>query len=210
MQTTDTQMTVEESMRARHSVRKYQKDVTIPESELNEILELAATAPSSWNLQHWRFLVVTDQKSKERLLPIAYNQQQVVECSAVIVILGDVEADRSAEAVFRPALEAGGMSKEAYDTLLGNIKNAYQNNQFRRDEAILNAGFAAMQLMLAAKAKGYDTCPMGGFDRQKIVQELNIPERFIPVMMLTLGKAAAPAHPTKRFPLEQLVIKEKF
>jgi nitroreductase len=210
-QTTQTKMTLEEAMRTRHSVRQYQPGVTIPEADLHEILNLAATAPSSWNLQHWRFLVVTEQANKERLLPIAFNQQQVVDCSAVIVILGDLEANKSAEAVYRPALEAGAISQQVYDTLLGNIQNAYSGDtNTPRDEANRNASLAAMQLMLAAKAKGYDTCPMGGFDREKIVQELNIPERFMPVMMLTLGKAAAPAHPTKRFSLEQLVIKEKF
>lgn len=210
-QSSQTQMTLEEAMRTRHSVRKYKRGVIIPEAELNEILALTATAPSSWNLQHWRFLVVTEQANKDRLLPIAFNQEQVVDCSAVIIILGDLEANKSAEAIFRPALEAGAIPQQAYDTLLGNIESAYTTDtQIPRDEANRNASLAAMQLMLAAKTKGYDTCPMGGFDREKIVQALNIPARFMPVMMITLGKATSPAHATQRFPLEQLVIKESF
>jgi nitroreductase len=67
-----------------------------------------------------------------------------------------------------------------------------------------------MQLMLAAKAKGYDTCPMGGFDKQALIKELNIPDRYIPVMMITIGKAAAPAHASSRFSLEKLVTEESF
>lgn len=67
-----------------------------------------------------------------------------------------------------------------------------------------------MQLMLAAKAKGYDTCPMGGFDREKLIQALNIPPRYIPVMLIVIGKPAAPARPSNRFPLEKLVIRESF
>lgn len=210
-ETTLTPMTLEEAMNTRHSVRKYKAGASIPEQELTEILELAASAPSSWNLQHWRFLVVTEQSNKERLLPIAANQQQVVDCSAVIIVLGDLEADRSAEAVYRPGLEAGVLSQQVYDTLLGNIKAAYSGQSaIPRDEANRNASLAAMQLMLAAKAKGYDTCPMGGFDRDKIMEVLNIPDRYFPVMMITLGTAAAPAHDTARFPLEQLVIRESF
>ncbi|WP_019120712.1 nitroreductase family protein [Brevibacillus massiliensis] len=205
------QMTAQEVMHSRHAVRRYVPGVSIPQAELQEILELAATAPSSWNLQHWRFLVVTEQENKKRLLPIAFNQQQVVDCSAVIIILGDLEANKSAEAVYRPMLESGAMSQQAYDTLLGNIASAYAGGpEGPRDEANRNAALAAMQLMLAAKAKGYDTCPMGGFDRVKIREELNIPDRFLPVMMITLGKAAAPAHKTSRFPLEQLVVMERF
>lgn len=204
-------MTAEEVMEARHSVRKYEAGVEIPREELNEILRLAATAPSSWNLQHWRFLVVTDQAKKEKLLPIAYGQQQVVDASATIVVLGDLEADKAARPVYDQALEKGLVNEQVRDTMIQQIEGAYRGNpQVGRDEAIRNGSLAAMQLMLAAKAKGYDTCPMGGFDRDALVKELNIPERYIPVMMITVGKAASPAYPTMRFPLEQLVIENSF
>ncbi|HZG17826.1 MAG TPA: nitroreductase family protein [Candidatus Bathyarchaeia archaeon] len=208
---TKNMLATDEAMRSRHSVRKYEPGVTIPEADLNEILELASTAPSSWNLQHWRFLVVQDQENKERLLPIAYNQKQVVDCSAVIVILGDLEADQVFEEVYGPALKAGAMPQQAYDTLFGNVKAAYTNNpELAMKEAHTNAALAAMQLMLAAKAKGYDTVPMGGFDREALIKELRIPSRYVPVMMISLGKAASPAHATGRFPLEKVVIKESF
>ena len=205
------QQTAEAVMRARHSVKKYQTGVTIPEAELNEILELANTAPSSWNLQHWRFLVITDQANKDKILPIAYGQKQVQESSATIIVLGDTEADKMAASVYDPAVQAGFITQEVRDTLVGQIQSAYQNNpNIGREEAIRNASFAAMQLMLAAKAKGYDTCPMGGFDAIALTKELNIPSRYIPVLMITLGKAAAPAHASGRFPLSQVVIKERF
>ena len=210
-QTAQSNLTAEEVMRARHSVKKYERGHVIPEAELNEILELAGAAPSSWNLQHWRFLVVTDQANKDRLLPIAYNQQQVSDASAVVLVLGDLEANLTAPLVYDPAVEAGALSQQVRDTLVGQIDGAYANNpQNARDEANRNASLAAMQLMLAAKAKGYDTCPMGGFDRQKAVEALNVPDRFTPVMMIVIGRAAAPAHPSGRLPLDQIVIRESF
>ena len=94
--------------------------------------------------------------------------------------------------------------------MIGQVEKAYQNDRFARDEAFLNAGFAAMQLMLAAKAKGYDTCPIGGFNREKFVEEFRVPDRYAPVMLITIGKAAAPARPTTRLPLDQVVVKESF
>jgi len=204
-------MTAEEVMEARHSVRKYQPGTVIPREELQEILRLAATAPSSWNLQHWRFLVVTDPKQKEKLLPIAYGQQQVVDASATVIVLGDLEADKSARPVYDQALEKGYVNQQVRDSMIQQIEGAYRGNpQVARDEAIRNASLAAMQLMLAAKAKGYDTCPMGGFDREALSKELNIPERYMPVMMITVGKAASPAYPTTRFPLEQVVVENSF
>ncbi|RNB83562.1 nitroreductase family protein [Brevibacillus panacihumi] len=204
-------LTLEQVIEARHSVRKYDPQAVIPKEDLQEILRLAAQAPSSWNLQHWRFLVVTDQAVKEKLLPIANGQQQVVDAYATIIILGDLEADKSARPVYEGAVAKGAMSQQVADTLIGQIEGAYASNPaLARDEAIRNASFAAMQLMLAAKAKGYDTCPMGGFNRDALIEALNIPARYLPTLMITLGKASAAAHPSDRFDLTQLVIENQF
>lgn len=208
---TELKWTTEQVMEARHSVRKYDPTATIPQGELNEILRLAASAPSSWNLQHWRFLVVTDLAIKEKLLPIAYNQQQVVDAYATIIILGDLEADKSARPVYDEAVANGLMNETVRDTMIAQIEGAYKSNpEIARDEAIRNSSYAAMQLMLAAKAKGYDTCPMGGYNRDALIKELNIPSRFLPTLMLTVGKASVQAHPTARFGLDQLVINNSF
>lgn len=208
---TEFKLTVEQAMEARHSVRKYDPNAVIPQGELNEILRLAASAPSSWNLQHWRFLVVTDPAVKQKLLPIAYNQQQVVDAYATIIILGDLEADKSATVVYDNALAKGHVTQQVRDTLIAQVEAAYQKNpQVARDEAIRNSSYAAMQLMLAAKAKGYDTCPMGGYDKEKLIETLNIPPRYLPTLMLTLGKASVQAYPTDRLGLDQLVIENSF
>ncbi|HBZ83589.1 MULTISPECIES: nitroreductase family protein [Brevibacillus] len=208
---TELKMTAEQVMEARHSVRKYDPNATIPQGELNEILRLAASAPSSWNLQHWRFLVVTDPAIKEKLLPIAYGQQQVVDAYATIIILGDLEANKSAYTIYDAALEKGYVTQEVRDTLIGQIEGAYKNNpEIARDEAIRNSSYAAMQLMLAAKAKGYDTCPMGGYNRDALIKELNIPSRYLPTLMLTIGTASVQAYPTARFGLDELVITNSF
>ncbi len=193
-----------EVMKARSTVRKYDPNANIPEEELNELLEIAIQAPSAWNLQHWRFLVITSKEMKEKLLPISYNQEQVVEAAATVAVLGDLQANETAKIVYKDA------GKDIYDLMIGQVEKAYQNDRFARDEAFLNAGFAAMQLMLAAKAKGYDTCPIGGFNREKFVEEFRVPDRYAPVMLITIGKAAAQARPTTRLPLDQVVVKESF
>ncbi|WP_139488207.1 nitroreductase family protein [Brevibacillus dissolubilis] len=205
-------MSFEEIVKGRTSVRKYQTDYEMPNEDLQEILSLAAQAPSSWNLQHWRYLVVTKPEIKERLLPLSYNQKQVVDANAVIIILGDLEADKTGRAIYEAAANAGQMSQEVANNLIGQIEGAYQmgGQAYARDEAYLNVGLTAMQLMLAARAKGYDTCPMRGFDRDAVTKELNIPSRYTPIVMLTLGKAAAPGHPSGRLSLDELVISESF
>ncbi|WP_308635966.1 nitroreductase family protein [Paenibacillus silvisoli] len=207
---TVTSLTAEQVMRERHSVRQYKRDVVIPEETLNEILELAAAAPSSWNLQQWRFLVIRNQEQKDFVRPIAYGQQQVSDASAVVVILGDLQAHLTGREIYDEMLAAGKLPQEVRDNMVAQIEGAYSYEQVARDEANKNAGLAAMQLMLAAKAKGYDTVAMGGFDKAKLVEALNIPDRFIPVMMIAIGEAASPGRPTGRLPLSKLVIHETF
>jgi nitroreductase len=204
-QQTEAVLTAEQLLQSRHSVRQYVPGTVLSDEELNELLELASLAPSSWNLQHWRYLVIREQANKERLLPIAYGQQQVVDAAAVVVVLGDLEANKMADQVF------AGASPEVRTQMKQQIDGAYAvNERLARDEAIRNGSFAAQQLMLAAKAKGYDTVPMGGYDPQALIEEFAIPQRYIPVVMIAIGKAAKPARPTDRLPLSQQTIHERF
>lgn len=198
-------------MEERHSVRKYKKGEKIPQETLTEIIRLATTAPSSWNLQHWKFILVEEETQKQKLLPIAYNQQQVVDCSTVVIVLGDVEADKNAEKIYSEAVKAGHMTEEAKQKLVQNIQQAYATvDQIGVHEAIKNASLAAMQLMLAAKGLGVESGPMGGFNAVGLREELRIPSRYVPVLMITLGYGAEQAHATPRFPVDEVVIRETF
>ncbi|MEI7025261.1 nitroreductase family protein [Paenibacillus sp. y28] len=198
------------NMEARHSVKQYQPGVAIPEQELEQLLQAAQTAPSSWNLQQWKLLVIDDQAQKEKLLPIAYNQKQIVESSVVIAILGDLEGNLNAEPVFGPLAEKGQITQEIKESLIGQINGAYKSPQVARDEAVLNSSLLSMQLMLAAKALGYDTCPMGGFNKAQFAEAFHVPARYIPVMLITVGKAAKEAYASSRLPLDEVVVRNSF
>lgn len=200
--------TFSEILKSRHAVRQYEKDYVIPSEELKEILQLAQTAPSAWNLHHWRVIVIQDPAQKKVISPIAYNQPQIVDSSVVFAILGDLEANKTADSVHRPLVEAGLMSEQVYEQTLKDINNAYQAPlSTRRESAFLNASLFAMQLMLVLKSRGYDSVPMGGFHASRLVEELRIPDRYIPVMMIAAGRAAAPAYETIRLPIENVIIK---
>lgn len=198
-------------VRERHSVKHFNVAHELSEQEIKDLLEIAASAPSAWNLQHWKFLVITDQTVKEKLLPIAYGQKQVVEASVVIAILGDLQANMNAEAIYRPAVQAGLMPEEILSSLIGQIENAYASNpNAPRDEAIRGASLAAMQLMLAAKAKGLDSSPIGGYDVDQFIEAFSVPSRYVPVMLVAIGKAALPARPSVRFTVEQTIVWNDF
>jgi nitroreductase len=202
--------TIKEVMVSRGSVKRFDATHVMSEQEIEQLLTVASSAPSSWNAQQWRFLTITSSEHKQKVLPIAYGQQQVVEASLVIALLGDLEAYRTVDKMYSELVDEGAMPAELRDRLVSQVKSAYSSKAYANQDAHLNCGLVAMQIMLAAKAMGYDSCPMTGFDPAKLAEAFQVPERYTPVMLITVGKATQPARPTDRLPLQELVIRETF
>jgi nitroreductase len=191
----------------RRSVRKYDPNFKISQEEILDILKEATLAPSSSNLQPWKFLVIQDEETKKELRMIANNQEQVETSSAVIAILGDREMYRNGEKVYRSSFEAGYMDETTMNRMIENTNKLYPAAPvgIRENIASFDAGLVSMQLMLVARARGYDTVPMGGFNKQQFIEKFNIDGRYMPVLLLSIGKAAAPGHPSTRIPVEEIV-----
>lgn len=201
-------MSLSEAISERHSVRKYDPAFTIPLEEIKEMLKEAVQAPSSSNLQSWRFIVIQDKETKKEIRAIANNQEQVETASAVIAVLGDKEMYKSAEKVYKGAFDAGFLDEANMTRLIESTKRTYPNatEEIRKNIASFDAGLVSMQLMLIAKNKGYDTVPMGGFDKNQFAKKFNIPDRFFPIVLIAVGKAAAPPFRTTRLPLDDVLI----
>ncbi|MCP3741693.1 nitroreductase family protein [Rossellomorea sp. BNER] len=192
-------------MEERRSTKVYDPSVEIPREELVSILDMAGKAPSAWNLQHWNFLVFDHKEVQEKLLPVAFNQQQIVDASAVVAVLGDLEANKNVDPVFDPSVEKGEMTAEIKEVLNKQIQGAYTRDQYPRDAAFSNASLAAMQLMITAKAKGWDTCPIGGFNPQLLKETFNVSDRYLPIMLITIGKPLQEARKTDRLDIRNLI-----
>ena len=202
-----TKTPLEQLMEDRTSVRKYEPGVVIPREQLQHILEQATSAPSSSNMQPWRFLVIDDQEQKKELRAIANNQEQVETSSAIIAVLGDVKMYENAQQIYDANAEKGYMPRELADLMIKNSLHLYGN----ASEAVIknivhfDTGLISMQIMLLAKDMGYDTVPMGGFDKAKFAEKYALPANEIPIVLIAIGKAAAPAYGSSRLPFEQVI-----
>ncbi|CAH0344016.1 nitroreductase family protein [Bacillus sp. CECT 9360] len=205
MSLTDTSLS--NIIRERHSVRNYDPNHKIAREEIEEMLKEATLAPSSSNLQSWRFIVFQDEQAKKELREIANNQEQIETASAVIAVLGDTEMYKSVEKIYRANYEAGYMDEENMRRLIDSTNSTYPHAtvEARKNIASFDAGLVAMQLMLIAKARGYDTVPMGGFDKEKFAERFDVSDRYIPIVLIALGKAAGPAFQSSRLPVEDVV-----
>lgn len=195
---------IKNKLLTRKAVKVYDPEYKMTEAEINEILEAANQAPSAWNLQHWNFLVVHSDEAKEKLLPLAFNQAQVRDSSATIIVLGDKEANKNIDTIFDPAIEAGTLTEEIKSTLAGQVNGAYQNEHYAVEAAIMNSAFPAMQIMNFATLNDLGTCAIGGFNRTGIQEAFNIDERYIPALLISIGKTAKEPRTSTRRPLNTI------
>jgi nitroreductase len=198
-------------IRERHSIRHYDPDYKISEEEIKEIIKEAVYAPSGNNLQSWRFLIITDQQLKEKIYTVSNEQHQVVEASALIIILGDLKGYQQVDEIFSRSVKEGIVTEEYKNEKVAKVKNTFEkensrygNPNWKHDLVVIDASLSAMQLMLVAKAKGYDTVPMIGYNTEKLRKILNIPDRYVNVLMIPIGKAAQPAHETIRLGVDEI------
>lgn len=196
-----------EAISHRVSANHFDAAKPISRAEIDELVRYATQAPSSFNLQHWRFAAVTEQLDKERLKAVAYNQQKVVDAAVTLIVLGDLEAHNQAADILGQSVKAGIFDQATAEQMIRMVHVMYADPMVRRDEAIRSASLAAMTLMLAAEAKGFVSGPMVGFDPQRLRQEFQIPERYLPVMLIAVGHHAPGNWLRKpRLPLEDVLV----
>ncbi|MFJ7677915.1 nitroreductase family protein [Peribacillus sp. NPDC097206] len=198
---------LEKLMDERKSVRKYEPGVTIPREQIQHILEQATSAPSSSNLQPWRFLVIDDQEQKKELRIAGFNQEQIETSSAIIAVLGDNEMYKNAKQINDLNVELGYMPRDIADMMIANSESAYSNfSEIERTNiAHLDVGLISMQVVLLAKDMGYETVIMGGFDKAAFAKKYELPANELPMILIAIGKPAMPARNSSRLPFEQII-----
>lgn len=195
-----------ELIQGRISANKFDTSSKLSEAEVKELVFYATQAPSSYNIQHWRFVALTRQEDKERLKAVAYGQQKVVDAAVTFIVLGDLRGHEKLPEILEPFVASGQMSREMAAAWVRQVNARYADTQNARDEAIRSASLAAMALMIAAQAKGLVSGPMIGFDPEGVKREFNIPDRYVPVMLLTVGYEAPGNWPRKpRLPVDEVL-----
>lgn len=198
-------MDLEEAIRTRRSVKTYDPDATIDDATLTRLFELVALTPSSWNLQHWRFVVVRDPARRAELKDASWGQRHVGAAPCVIVVAGRLDAYEDAARTNAHAPDS------VVAKLVPMIERSYgPDPRLQRDEAIRSGSLAAMTLMLVARSLGLVTCPMIGFDPARVAAIAGLDERHVPVMLITLGRRGdGVVLPTSRLPLGETVRLER-
>lgn len=179
-----------EVIKGRKSVKYFDPNVKIKREEIIEMLNEANLAPSSCNLQPWRYIVVDTPEGKEKLGSANYNKIQNDTSAAMIIVLGDLNHYSKFDEIYGEAVEKGYMTEEVKDGFEKGMGPQLENLPIdkNREGVYFDCGLWTMQFANIAYAKGYDTNIIGGFIREKVAELFELEENLIPVMFIALGK----------------------
>ena len=196
-----------EAIEARRAVKHFDPDHKMTDEEIQQLLGLAILSPTAFNIQNWRLVNVTDPALRQDIRTHAWDQAQVTEASLLLVITADLNSWEK-----EPARYWRNAPEEVAGFMVPAIDQYYRDKeQVQRDEAMRSSGIVAQTLMLAAKGMGYDSCPMDGFDFEKVAELIKLPEDHAIAMFVVVGKATQEARPRGgQLDLQEVVIENTF
>lgn len=200
-------MNIKEAITTRRSVKHFDPDHIMTEFEVETLMSHAILSPTAFNIQHWRFVRVEDKEKRQAIREASWDQSQVTDASLLLVLCADLNAwEKQPERYWRDA------PKEVQDFLLPAIEDYYTNHhQAQRDECLRSSSIAAMTIMLMAKEMGYDSCPMDGFDFDKVARIIQLPHDHIITMMIAVGKKTQEANPRGgQLALDEVLLTDHF
>ena len=179
-------MTVTEAIQKRRSVHSYDTGRDVTAAQLRKLIDTAALAPSSFNLNQWRFIAVRAPERRQRLMEISLNQKHVGEAPVTLIVLGKIDAHTDVDRFADDWIAKGYYPDDRH---LRFVSDEFygKNPAIQRDEAIRSTSIMAGFFMLAAVETGLSTAAVIGFRPDELVQEFNIPDNYVPVMLLTVG-----------------------
>jgi len=192
---------------ARRAVKHFDPEHKLTSEEETKLLEATIQAPTSFNIQHWRFVLVTDPELRKQIRAVGNDQAQMTDASLLIIMTADVKAWQK-----EPGRYWRNAPKEVAELLVNWMGPFHEGNeQLQRDEAMRSIGIAMQTIMLATKGMGYDSCPMIGFDHAKVAELIGLPEDHVIGPMVAIGKGTKDVWPKPgQLPLEEVVVRNRF
>ena len=201
-------MEVIEAIYKRRSVKHFDPNHQMNDDEEAKLFEAVLQSPTSFNIQHWRFVVLRDPELRQKIRSEFGNDQaQMTDASLLVLFTADQKAwQKDPQRYWKNA-------PEEVANLLVNWMGPFHDGRewLQRDEAQRSIGMAMQSMMLAAQGLGYDSCPMIGFDIDKIAQLIGLPDDHVMGPMVAIGKGTKDAWPKPgQLPLEEVRFENSF
>jgi nitroreductase / dihydropteridine reductase len=183
--------TIKELMQWRFACKQFDPNKKIEHEVLEDLMDTVRLSPSSFGLQSWKFIVITNKEIQEQLKPAGYGQAQITDASALVFLCADTDvlSEKGTLERYMSDLQKGGKTVEqleSFKQMIGgrasSVSEADKNIWVQKQVYI-----PAMTLILAAAEKEIDSCPMEGFDPSSVAKILGLPENIVPTVLVSLG-----------------------
>lgn len=200
-------MNVTEAAYARRAIKHFDPAFRIPEGDLRKLIETTMQSPTSFNLQHWRFVIISDMELRRQIRALAFDQPHMTEASALVLFTGDTMAWKK-----DPARYWRNTDKPVRDLMTGMIGPFHDGRtELQHDEAMRSIGIAMQTLMLAAAEMGYQSCPTIGYDHAAVAKLVRLPAGFVIGPFVAIGKGTKAAWPKPgQLSYDEVVVRDRF
>ena len=201
-------MDVLEAIYKRRSVKEFDRNFVIPAEDEHKLLEAMIQAPTSFNIQHWRFCLLKSPELRRKIsIEFGGGQSQMTDASLLVLFAADVKAWAKG-----PDRYWSNATEKLRDVVVPAIGPFHEGRErYQRDEAQRSIGMAMQTLMVAAQGLGYESCPMIGFDHDKVSEVVKLPADYVIGPMVAIGKGTKDPWPKPgQLPLGEVVVTDSF
>jgi len=193
-----------DSLHFRHACKVFAEG-KIPQEDLHFILEAGRLSPSSFGMEHWHFIVVQSDELKMKLKPACWNQEQITTCSDLVIITAKID-DVARKSYYEAMFGRRGLPLESLKQYLGLYQDYIDQLESITHWASAQCTIAVANMMSYAALIGIDSCPIEGFEREKVVEilALDTTKEHL-VMMVALGYRLNPQSPKHRLDFDTVV-----
>jgi nitroreductase len=193
---------------ARRAIKHFDASHSLSDAEERKLFEATIQAPTSFNIQHWRFVVLRDPDLRMKIRKEYGNDQaQMTDASLLVLFTADLKAWQK-----EPQRYWVNAPQEVADLLVNWMGPFHEGRDWlQRDEAQRSIGMAMQTMMLVAQEMGYQSCPMIGFDIDKVAELVQLPTDHVMGPMVAIGKGTKEAWSKPgQLPLEALLVENHF
>jgi len=198
-----------QAMQERHACKLFDATKRIPKEQLDTILEYGRLSPSSFGMEPWRFLVVQSQEMKERLRPLCWDQPQITTCSDLILIKTIIGPLTPGNQYSRDMLSRRDLPQErieAYFKIYDTFATEKMASEGIFSWSSRQCYLAAANMMTGAATMGIDSCPIEGFEKEKIEALLEMdPAKEQLALIIAFGYRVNERSKKIRLPRETIV-----
>jgi len=199
-----------DAMDFRHACKVFDVSKKISDEDIHTILEAGRKSPSSFGMEAWKFLVITNDELKAKIKPLCWNQEQITSCSHLVIVLAGIDSVRVSSGEVEKRLARREMSQEQLEGYMKLYADHLSDTLSSEDNiyswTVKQTYIASANMMSAGAFLGIDSCPIEGFEKAQLEELLELDSsKFQLALVLPFGYRINPQSTQLRLDFDEVV-----